>query len=159
MKIALLRLIFYYFLPLLRKHAHTHWHGPSFRINVQRIMIGQKSVLWTFILAGHNLMIFELVGPFLHAILLLSSHMIRLAQQFAGAYLVMEILCYTLPCAAVEAVHLLFFKHAVTLLLGKESLETFCQPLDGRGGKFFSACNELVAIGLEVCHVIPLRHK
>ena len=27
-------------------------------------MIGQKSVLWTFIIAGHNLMLFELAGPF-----------------------------------------------------------------------------------------------
>ncbi len=30
-------------------------------------MIGQKSVLWTFILAGHNPALFELAGPFLLA--------------------------------------------------------------------------------------------
>ena len=29
-----------------------------------RIMVGQKSVLWTFILAGHDFMLFKFAGPF-----------------------------------------------------------------------------------------------
>ncbi len=36
-------------------HANTHWHRLSFQLNVQGVMVGQKSILWTFILAGNNL--------------------------------------------------------------------------------------------------------
>ncbi len=65
-----------------------------------------------------------------------------------------EVLRYPLPCAVAEVVHLLIFER--TAALGKESLKIFGQALDGLVGELFSPCNELIAIGLVVRHVVPL---
>jgi hypothetical protein len=90
------------------------------------------------------------------ATILLASRCIRLARRLAGANLVTEVLRYPLPHAVAEAVHLLFLKRTVALFLSKESLKIFGQALDGLVGKLFCTRDELVTIGLVVCHIIPL---
>ena len=67
-----------------------------------------------------------------------------------------EIFHHPLPHAAVETANLLLLEHVVTLHLSNESLEILSQTLDGLVGKLFSARDELVVIGLVVCHIIPL---